>query len=65
MAELELSVLARQCLSERIGNQQNLTQQVQAWQDSRNTTATRVQWHFTTKDARIKLHRLYPQLLPG
>jgi len=65
MAELELSVLARQCLQERMEDKDNLARQVRAWQHARNHTATRVQWHFTTKDARIKLHRLYPQLLPG
>ncbi len=65
MAELELSVLARQCLQERMGTKLHLVQEVQAWHHTRNATATRVHWHFTTKDARIKLHRLYPQLLPG
>jgi len=65
MAELELSVLARQCLQERMHSQDNLARQVQAWQDQRNQTATRVNWHFTAQDARIKLRRLYPQLLPG
>jgi len=65
MAELELSVLARQCLQERMEDKGNLTRQVQAWQDKRNQTATRVQWHFTTQDARTKLHRLYPKLLPS
>ncbi|HEX8350727.1 MAG TPA: transposase, partial [Hymenobacter sp.] len=63
MAELELSVLARQCLQERMESQQNVERQVQAWQNRRNHTATRVNWHFTTKDARAKLRRLYPQLL--
>ncbi|MBW3635037.1 MAG: IS630 family transposase [Armatimonadetes bacterium] len=65
MAELELSVLARQCLQERMESQQNLARQVQAWQDRRNHTASRVNWHFTTQDARNKLKRLYPQLLRG
>jgi hypothetical protein len=65
MAELELSVLARQCLRERMENSDNLQRHVQAWQECRNRTATRVQWHFTTQDARRKLHRLYPKLLPG
>jgi len=65
MAEMELSVLARQCLSERMDSKDNLEHQVALWQERRNQTATRVQWHFTTKDARIKLHKLYPQLLPG
>lgn len=65
MAELELSVLARQCLGERMENIDNLKRHVQAWQERRNSTATRVQWHFTTQDARRKLHRLYPKLLHG
>jgi hypothetical protein len=65
MAELELSVLARQCLSERMDNQQNLERHVHAWQERRNLTSTRVNWHFTTHDARTKLKRLYPPLLPG
>lgn len=65
MAELELSVLARQCLNDRMGSMEHLRCQVQAWQERRNSTSTRVQWHFTTEDARRKLHRLYPKLLPG
>lgn len=65
MAELELSVLARQCLQERMESKENLEHHVQRWQDRRNQTATRVNWHFTTKDARIKLKKLYPDLLPS
>jgi len=65
MAEMELSVLARQCLQERMESQENLEHHVQCWQDRRNQSATRVQWHFTTKDARVKLKKLYPDLLPG
>lgn len=65
MAEIELSVLARQCLKERMESQQNLERHVQAWQQRRNQTAIRVNWHFTTQDARIKLKKLYPSLLPG
>jgi hypothetical protein len=65
MAELELSILARQCLSERMESQMNLITQVQAWQNRRNQTATRVDWHFTTHDARKKLKRLYPDFLPS
>ena len=64
-AELELSVLARQCLQERMESQQNLARHVHAWQNKRNTIATRVNWHFTTQDARTKLRRLYPQILQG
>lgn len=62
MAEIELSALARQCLSRRIGTQQELEREVQAWQDRRNAEAITVNWRFTTADARIKLKRLYPSL---
>ncbi len=65
MAELELSVLSRQCLQDRMENQSNLERHIQAWQQRRNQTATRVNWHFTTQDARIKLKKLYPSLLPS
>lgn len=63
MAELELSVLARQCLRERMGNSILVQLHVCAWQHKRNQTASRVQWHFTAQDARTKLHRLYPKIL--
>lgn len=65
MAELELSVLARQCLRERMGNSILVQLHVRAWQHKRNQTASLVQWHFTTQDARTKLHRLYPKILPS
>jgi hypothetical protein len=64
MAELELSVLARQCLEDRMDSQEYLTQQVAAWQQARNAVGRRVDWRFTTADARIKLKRLYPAILP-
>ncbi len=64
MAEIELSALARQCLSRRIGTREELEQEVHAWQDRRNEEATTVNWRFTTADARIKLKRLYPSLEP-
>lgn len=63
MAELELSVLARQCLRERMESQENLAEQVAAWQDRRNGAKARVDWQFTCDDARVKLKRLYPQIL--
>ena len=60
IAEIELSVLSRQCLSRRIPDQQTLKREIQAWQDRRNQQRATVKWQFTTKDARIKLKRLYP-----
>jgi len=61
----ELSVLARQCLAERMNDQETLQQQVAAWQERRNAMATKVDWRFTTADARVKLKKLYPITLPG
>lgn len=60
MAEIELSVLSRQCLKQRIPDQTTLQQEVNAWESQRNTAASTVDWRFTTHDARIKLKRLYP-----
>jgi len=63
MAEIELSVLARQCLGERMGSRERLASEVAAWQGHRNAAKSRVDWQFTTADARVKLKRLYPKLL--
>ncbi len=60
MAEIELSVLGRQCLSRRIPNQKRLRREVSAWEKSRNAKKETIDWRFTTEDARIKLKRLYP-----
>jgi hypothetical protein len=54
-AELDLSVLSRQCLDRRIPDLETLTQAVAAWEQPRNTKAQAVNWRFTTRDARIKL----------
>jgi hypothetical protein len=62
MAEIELSALARQCLSRRIGTREELDREVHAWQQRRNEEAITVNWRFTSADARIKLKRLYPSL---
>lgn len=62
MAEIELSVLARQCLSDRIASMETLQAQVAAWQHERNQTRVTINWRFTTADARIKLKRLYPSI---
>ena len=62
MAECELSVLSRQCLDRRIADKQTLTDEVAAWQASRNKTHAKADWQFTTADARVKLKRLYPAM---
>jgi hypothetical protein len=64
MAETELAVLARQCLDRRIPDRLMLCREVAAWEADRNTAEVRVDWQFTTADARIKLKRLYPVLEP-
>ncbi len=64
MAEIELSVLARQCLNRRLGDRATIAQEVAAWVAARNTAATTIDWRFTTADARIKLKRLYPAVDP-
>ena len=58
------SVLARQCLDERMDNQTHLATEVAAWQNACNAARCKVDWRFTTADARIKLKRLYPVVLP-
>jgi hypothetical protein len=60
MAEIELSVLARQCLDRRIESMDTMKKEVGAWEDERNADQVKIKWQFTTKEARIKLHRLYP-----
>lgn len=62
MAEIELSILSRQCLDRRIGDLETLKTEVKAWQDDRNYEETWIDWRFTTADARVKLHRLYPSI---
>lgn len=60
MAETELSVLSRQCLDRRIESRTLMTQEVAAWEHERNQACTKIDWRFTTADARVKLKRLYP-----
>jgi hypothetical protein len=62
MAEIELSVLTRQCLNRRISDQDVLKEEVAAWEQQRNQNSSPVDWRFTTEDARIKLKRLYPSI---
>lgn len=62
MAEIELSVLSRQCLDRRVPDFQTLQAEAHAWHQRRDEKGVRIDWRFTTDDARIKLKRLYPSL---
>jgi hypothetical protein len=62
MAEIELSILAEQCLDRRLADQATLEREVAAWQAARNASGRGVDWRFTTEDARIKLKHLYPAI---
>jgi hypothetical protein len=62
MAEIELAVLAGQCLDRRLADQATLQREVAAWQAARNRAGRGVNWRFTTEDARIKLKHLYPAI---
>ena len=62
MAEIELSILSRQCMDRRIPDQETLKKEILAWQEKRNAIARPMEWRFTTEDARIKLKKLYPTL---
>lgn len=63
MAEGELSILQGQCLDRRIATVESLRQETAAWEKQRNTKAIGANWQFTTKDARVKLRKLYPSFL--
>ncbi len=62
MAEIELSVLKGQCLNRRIPDMATMQAEVAAWEKDRNNSTKKINWQFTTSDARIKLKRLYPKL---
>jgi hypothetical protein len=62
MAEIELSILARQCLDQRLADKAALKGEVAVWQARRNRAGTGINWRFTTADARIKLKHLYPSI---
>ena len=62
IAEIELNVMTRQCLSRRIDSIENLRRELAAWEVERNSKKSNVNWQFRTKDARIKLASLYPEL---
>jgi len=62
VAEIEISILSRQCLSRRIPDKDTLTSEVAAWETDRNNAGMKVDWRFMTADARIKLKHLYPSI---
>ena len=62
MAEIEFSVLSRQCLDRRIGDEMALADEIAAWEEKGNRSSATVDWQFTTEDARIKLNKLYPSI---
>ncbi|GCE09281.1 hypothetical protein KDAU_66100 [Dictyobacter aurantiacus] len=62
MAEIELAVLMHHGISQRLADQEDVRRQVDAWQTRRNQKAIKVDWRFTTADARIKLKHLYPSV---
>jgi transposase len=62
MAEIELSVLKGQCLDRRIAEMATMQAEVAAWENDRNNGIKKIDWQFTTSDARVKLKRLYPKL---
>jgi hypothetical protein len=62
MAEIELHVLNGQCLNRHISTMEKIKEEVNSWQDNRNNKNSKINWQFTTKNARIKLKRLYPSI---
>jgi len=62
MAEIELGIMNRQCLNRRLTDAATLQREVAAWENDRNQRSTKVNWRFTTADARVKLRRLYPSI---
>jgi transposase len=62
MAEIEFSILSRQCLERRIPDRETLEKEIAVWVKKRNSHPKPMEWRFTTEDARIKLKRLYPTI---
>jgi DDE superfamily endonuclease len=60
IAEIELSVFSRQCLDQRIGDEETLKREIKKLEEERNAACAKIEWRFTSEDARCKLHRLYP-----
>jgi len=63
MAEIELSVLARQCLDRRTPDRRVLAGETTAWEEERKALESSIDWRFTSDDARIKLKHLYPEIV--
>ena len=63
MAEIELNVMTRQCLSRRIADIETLRRELSSWESDRNSTDSKIVWQFQTKDARVKLASLYPKIV--
>jgi recombinational DNA repair ATPase RecF len=61
MVEIEIGVLAAQCLDRRIESIEQLTAEIATWEQQRNSTRARIKWMFTTEKARAKMGRAYPQ----
>ena len=62
MAEIELSILSRQCMNDYFENIDGLATAIAAWENARNEKKIGIHWQFTTADARIKLRKLYPTI---
>ena len=62
MAEIEFSALVRQCTNRRIGDQESLKREIEAWEKNRNESEVKCNWQFKTSDARTKLYKLYPTI---
>ncbi len=62
MAEIELGIFSRQCLARRIGDEATLKREIRKLEEERNAACAKIEWRFTTEDARRKLHRLYPSI---
>ena len=60
MAEIEITVMVGQCLNRRIDSIETVRSEVAAWQQRRDNLQAKINWQFTTTDARVKLKRLYP-----
>ena len=63
MAEIELNVMTRQCLSRRIADIETLRRELSSWESDRNSADSKIVWQFQTKDARVKLASLYPKIV--